>query len=226
MASGHRIGKSIYLLRRLQAPDRPYAGNVTGLPMSPLDLSSAISRTRPFPCFTVPQVISKELEDALLAWFESEAPWRLAVMDFYEQYEFDFRDVDLPSTLKPLFSEDTLSELRQNVGALLGTPLKSQMDITAHKLNRSQKIRIHNDARPDGETHRLLIQLNRGWNDENGGLLMLFRGPEVEMLDDVIVPTSRSAFGFEISSASYHAVSQVYQSDRYTLVFSFYAERS
>jgi hypothetical protein len=100
------------------------------------------------------------------------------------------------------------------------------MDITAHKLNRSQKIRIHNDARPDGETHRFLIQLNRGWNEANGGLLMLFRGPEVEMLDDVIVPTSRSAFGFEISAASYHAVSQVYQSDRYTLVFSFYADRS
>jgi Rps23 Pro-64 3,4-dihydroxylase Tpa1-like proline 4-hydroxylase len=194
--------------------------------MSPLDLSCAILRTRPFPCFTVPQVVSKELEEALLAWFESEAPWRLAVMDFYEQYEFDLRDVDLPSALKPLFSEDTLSELRQNVGALLGTSLKCQVDITAHKLNRSQKIRIHNDARPEGETHRFLIQLNRGWNEANGGLLMLFRGPEVEMLDDVIVPTSRSAFGFEISAASYHAVSQVYQSDRYTLVFSFYADRS
>jgi Rps23 Pro-64 3,4-dihydroxylase Tpa1-like proline 4-hydroxylase len=194
--------------------------------MSPLDLSSAVARTRPFQCFTAPQVISRELEEALLAWFESEAPWRLAVMDFYEQYELDFRDVDLPSTLKPLFSEHTLNELRQNVGTLLGTSLKSQIEITAHKLNRSQKIRIHNDARPDGETHRFLIQLNRGWNEANGGMLMLFRGPEVETLDDIISPTSRSAFGFEISATSYHAVSQVYHSDRYTLVFSFYADRS
>jgi hypothetical protein len=55
---------------------------------------------------------------------------------------------------------------------------------------------------------------------------MLFRGPEVETLDDVILPTSRSAFGFEISTASYHAISQVHQGDRYTLVFSFYADRS
>ncbi|QHN05363.1 2OG-Fe(II) oxygenase [Granulicella sp. WH15] len=104
--------------------------------------------------------------------------------------------------------------------------MKPQIDITAHKLNRTQKIRIHNDARPDGETHRFLIQLNRGWSDENGGMLMLFRGPEVETLEDVILPTSRSAFGFEISPASYHAVSQVHQGDRYTLVFSFYAHRS
>jgi Rps23 Pro-64 3,4-dihydroxylase Tpa1-like proline 4-hydroxylase len=194
--------------------------------MSPLDLSSAVSRCQPFQCFTVPEVISEELEEALLTWFESEAPWRLTVMDFYEQYEFDFRDVDLPSILKPLFSENTLNELRRDVGTLLGASLKSQIEITAHKLNRSQKIRIHNDARPDGETHRFLIQLNRGWNEANGGMLMLFQGPEVEMLDDIIAPTSRSAFGFEISAASYHAVSQVYQSDRYTLVFSFYADRS
>lgn len=194
--------------------------------MHPLDLSAAISRSQPFQCFTVAQVISGELEQALLAWFESEAPWQLAVMDFYEQYEFDFQNVDLPEDLKPIFTESALTELRKNVGTLLGSSLKPEIEITAHKLNRTQKIRIHNDARPDGETHRFLVQLNRGWNEENGGLLMLFRGPEVESLDDVISPTSRSAFGFEISSASYHAVSQVHQGDRYTLVFSFYADRS
>jgi Rps23 Pro-64 3,4-dihydroxylase Tpa1-like proline 4-hydroxylase len=170
-------------------------------------------------------VISEELEQALLAWLESEAPWRLAVMDFYEQYEFDFEDVELPSNLKPLFSESTMQELRMRVGVLLSTSLKPQVDITAHKLKSSQKIRIHNDARPDGETHRFLIQLNRGWTREHGGLLMLFRGPGVETLEDILFPTSRSAFGFEISTASYHAVSQVHQGDRYTIVFSFYAER-
>jgi hypothetical protein len=68
-----------------------------------------------------------------------------------------------------------------------------------------------------------LIQLNRGWDEANGGLLMLFRGPEVEALDQIVPPTSRSAFGFEISNSSFHAVSQVHQGDRYTLVFSFYA---
>jgi Rps23 Pro-64 3,4-dihydroxylase Tpa1-like proline 4-hydroxylase len=193
--------------------------------MSPLDLSAAVSRSQPFPCFTVAQVFSEDLEHSLLAWLESEAPWQLTVMDFYEQYEFDFQDVDLPVNLKQLFSEDTLHELRKNVGRLLGVSLRPKIEITAHKLNRSQKIRIHNDARPSGETHRLLIQLNRGWDQANGGLLMLFRGPEVETLDTIISPISRSAFGFAISTASYHAVSQVHQGDRYTLVFSFYEDR-
>lgn len=194
--------------------------------MSLIDVSAAVLRSQPFPSFTAAHVISKELEQALLAWLESEAPWRLAVMDFYEQYEFDFRDTDLPANLKGLFTESALHDLRQNVATLLGTRLKTRVDISAHKLNRSQKIRIHNDAQPDGETHRFLIQLNRGWSEANGGLLMLFRGPEVETLEEVIAPESRSAFGFEISTASYHAVSQVYHGDRYTIVFSFYAARS
>lgn len=108
---------------------------------------------------------------------------------------------------------------------LLGGKLTSQVEITAHKLNRTQKIRIHNDARPDGETHRFLIQLNREWSESRGGLLMLFRGPDVEMLDNIIRPVSGSAFGFRISGKSYHAVSQVREGDRYTLVFSFYEDR-
>src|SRR2546425_6133199 len=120
VASGNWTGESICLLCRLQAGDRSYTRNASELPMSPLDLSGAVSRSQPFPCFTVAQVVSKELELALLAWFESEAPWRLTIMDFYEQYEFDFRDVHLPVNLKPLFSEDTLHELRHNIGTLLG----------------------------------------------------------------------------------------------------------
>jgi Rps23 Pro-64 3,4-dihydroxylase Tpa1-like proline 4-hydroxylase len=195
--------------------------------MTTIDLSSAVVRGTPFPCFTVVQAVSEDLENRLLEWFERAAPWQLATRDFYEQYEFDLRDVsEIPYAVKQLFSEPTLTELRADVGALLGARLGPRIDITAHKLKRTQRIRIHNDARPGGETHRFLIQLNRGWTDVNGGLLMLFEGPEVEMLNDIIAPTTRSAFGFEISERSHHAVSQVYDGDRYTLVFSFYAQGS
>src|SRR5258708_15020074 len=129
VASRNGNGKSICLLCRLQAGDRSYTRNASALPMSPLDLSAAVSRSQPFRCFTVAQVVSKELERALLAWFESEAPWRLATMDFYEQYEFDVRDVDPPANLQPLFSEGSLDELRRNIGTLLGVSLKPQIEI-------------------------------------------------------------------------------------------------
>lgn len=194
--------------------------------MKAYDFTKAAPRTFPFPCFSVPNVVSPEAEEILLHWLETEAPWKISIMDFYEQFEFSFKDVAIPPFLEPFFSEEAIDRIREDVGRLLGASFSNQIDISAHKLHRSQKIRIHNDARPDGETHRFLLQLNRGWPKENGGMLMLFAGPEVEQLTDIFPPTSRSAFGFEISPNSYHAVSQVHKGERFTLVFSFYAQSS
>lgn len=191
---------------------------------SPVDLSSAISRKNPFAYFTAEQVISVPLEQELLTWLERDAPWKLATTDFYEQYEFSFTDVQLPQALQPMFSMAVVNALRDRVGALLGAKMGPTVEITAHQLISNQTIRIHNDFRKGGETHRLLIQINRGWREEHGGLLMLFRGPSVESVDRIIPPTSRSAFGFSISKVSHHAVSKVHGGNRYTLVFSFYEE--
>lgn len=191
---------------------------------SPVDLSTAVLRRHPFTCFTAEQVIPEVLEQELLAWLEECAPWKLAMTDFYEQYEFSFADVTLPTALRPLFSEAAVATLREHVGRLLGAKLGPNVEITAHQLIRSQTIRIHNDFRPGGETHRFLIHINRGWREEHGGLLMIFRGPSVESVAAIIPPTSRSAFGFCISKASHHAVSKVHVGNRYTLVFSFYEE--
>jgi hypothetical protein len=171
-------------------------------------------------------VISEPLEHELLNWFETDAPWRLATTDFYEQYEFSFDDAIIPPPLHSMFSDAGISDLRDKVGRLFGACLSPTVEITAHQLKSSQTIRIHNDFRPAGETHRFLIQINRGWRDEHGGLLMLFRGPSVETVEHIIPPTSRSAFGFCISRGSYHAVSKVHGGNRYTIVFSFYEESS
>lgn len=191
---------------------------------SPVDLSSARARSHPFTCFTAEQVISEQLEHELLCWLESDAPWKLVTASFYEQYEFSFADVPLPPALQQMFSNTAITDLRDKVGCLLGARLGPTVEITAHQLKSNQTIRIHNDFRPAGETHRFLIQINRGWREKDGGLLMLFRGPSVESVNQIITPTSRSAFGFCISRNSYHAVSKVHGGNRFTLVFSFYGE--
>ena len=86
---------------------------------------------------------------------------------------------------------------------------------------------IHNDFIEEGESHRILIQLNRGWLDEQGGLLMLFGSSSPGDVQRVIRPLHRSAFGFSISDCSYHAVSTIAEGERYTLVYSFgHARRS
>jgi hypothetical protein len=83
-----------------------------------------------------------------------------------------------------------------------------------------QTIRIHNDYIGGEETHWILVQINRGWDDANGGMLMLFDGPRMEDVARVVRPLHASATGFEISPPSFHAVSTIHSGERYTLVYS------
>lgn len=94
-------------------------------------------------------------------------------------------------------------------------------EINAHKLVGGQTIRIHNDFIGGEETHRVLLQINRGWDDAMGGMLMLFAGPRVEDVARMVRPTHASATSFEISPTSFHAVSTIHAGERYTIVYSF-----
>jgi len=160
--------------------------------------------------------------ERLLEWFENCAPWRLKVASFYEQYEFSLLDVVLPSEFAPLCDPDTLSYLRSKMEILFQTELADPVDVTAHQLVPGQRIRIHNDFIPGRETHRLLLQLNRDWSEDCGGMLLLFNRPEPDSVSRIIRPSSLSGMGFAISPNSHHAVSTVHKGQRFTLVYSFY----
>jgi Rps23 Pro-64 3,4-dihydroxylase Tpa1-like proline 4-hydroxylase len=181
-------------------------------------------RTFPFPHVCVQEAFDHNISLAVLEWLEKDAPWRLKIADFYEQYEFSFADVNLPENIKPIFSLTSLESLRKKIQKIFETKLSNQIDITAHKLVEGQRIRIHNDFIPNRETHRVLIQLNRGWAEENGGVLMIFRSRQAIDLHSVFIPAHNTSVAFEISPTSFHAVSPISSGDRYTLVFSFYRE--
>lgn len=179
----------------------------------------------PFPYFVSPQALSPELSFELLNWLENDAPWKLVETDFYEQYEFSFFDVQLPIDFKFLTSSDYLAIIKNCVENLFSVKLDARIDFTAHKLIPGQRIRIHNDYIPGCETHRLLIQLNRGWDDENGGMLMFFNSKNTADIHKIFRPSHNSSVGFAISPDSHHAVSTIHKSERYTIIFSFYQFR-
>ena len=95
------------------------------------------------------------------------------------------------------------------------------MDVTAHKLIEGHKMGIHNDYIGEQETHRLVVQVNPFWTAEHGGYLMLFEANNPEKVSKLVQPLNNTAIGFEISKASYHAVSMVSKSPRYTVVYTF-----
>lgn len=178
---------------------------------------------QPFPHGASSQALRADEAAEILNWFETTAPWKLVEESFYEQYEFSFRDLDVPTHVAPLVGNAFLGYLVQMLSEFFNIPLTSKVDVTAHKLVKGQTIRIHNDYIPGHETHRLLIQFNSGWIDDYGGLLMFFGSTNPKDIRKVFRPSHNSCVAFEISKNSLHAVSTIHSDIRFTLVFSFYA---
>lgn len=155
--------------------------------------------SEPFCHALVSDFIEKESLECVLSWLESSAPWRLRIAEFYEQYEFSFEEIDIPEEIKFLVSSDFLEGLKSILEGIFSVNLSSHVDVVAHKLVSGQRIRIHNDFIPEGETHRLVIQLNRGWSDSLGGLLILFGSEDSSDVKKIIRPISNSGIAFAIS---------------------------
>ena len=179
-------------------------------------------RPQPFPHAIQEKALSDADSQAILDWFETSAPWKLKIADFYQQYEFSFHGLHLPESINAIFSTVSVGALRKRVERLFGVNLSAKVDICAHKLISNQVVKIHNDFIDGQETHRVLIQLNRGWTEEYGGILMIFSKNTSESLHSAFLPLHNTSFAFEISPKSFHAVSSIKHGERFTLVFSFY----
>lgn len=187
-------------------------------------LSSVEYFSEPFPYFVSPEALSTEISIAVLDWLERCDGWKLKETDFYEQYEFSLWDISLPDHLSFLKMPHFLNLLRERMQRSFKVPFQKRLDFTAHKLVPGQRIRLHNDYISGCETHRLLVQFNRQWSVENGGMLMLFNSPDPSDVHQIFSPVHNSAVGFAICEGSNHAVSTIHKGQRYTLVYSFYAE--
>jgi len=178
----------------------------------------------PFPHYGWDQVLPESTAHDVLAWFENDAPWNLRIASFYEQYEFSLLVSSPPAVLEALVSADTIAKLASDLRELFKFDRDLVLvDVSAHRLTAGQTIRVHNDYLGSEETHRLLIQFNCGWSIEDGGLLMLFGSDAAKDIHSALLPSHGSAFAFEISPRSFHAVSKVNAGERYTLVYTFRA---
>lgn len=187
-----------------------------------LRLTSLEVFAEPFPYFTAVEGFGEGVGSTILQWLETEAPWELAETDFYEQYELSLWGVPTPPHLEFLTGQPFLEDLRSNIERIFGAQLQERIDCTVHKLVPGQRIRIHNDFILGEETHRVLVQLNRGWHDDQGGFLMFFNSQDPSDVHRVFSPVHNSVVGFAISEESNHAVSTIHGGERFTLVFSFY----
>jgi hypothetical protein len=188
------------------------------------DIGRPERQIAPFEHILVGRCLDRHAETALLDWFEQDAPWKLVETDFYEQYEFSLLHETLPPAVARLFDERAMAALLRQLSETFGVSLSRRLNAIAHKLTRGQRIAIHNDYLIGEETHRLTVQLNRGLDDEAGGLFMLFNSFDPADIHSIHRPISGSGIGFAIGPDSHHAVSRMHAGERFTIVFSFYAE--
>ena len=183
--------------------------------------ATAVTRLEPFRHATCRKFLPAALLEETLSWMQEEAPWELQIASFYEQWELHLSPGILPPRLQALLAPQTIAEIERRLIGPIKAGKTRFVEATAHKLINGQTIRIHNDYLADGETHRVLFQLNRGWRDEQGGLLMLFGSDSAEDIRRIVRPTHGSVFAFEISPTSFHAVSRIAGGERFTMVYSF-----
>ncbi|MCY4463705.1 MAG: 2OG-Fe(II) oxygenase [Albidovulum sp.] len=174
--------------------------------------------SHPFRHAWIPNLFPKTAIDGALEWLENNRSWQFTETGFYRQFEFSLKEINVPNELAFLVDENTLSGMHCWFRTEFVAQEIESVDVVAHLLLSGHDIGIHNDYRPDGETHRLILQLGR---DVNGGITALFRNKEVTSLFRLIHPIHGTAFAFEISEASYHAVSKVRGGQRFSLIYSF-----
>ncbi|MEU6904372.1 cyclophane-containing peptide 2OG-Fe(II) oxygenase YhhC [Streptomyces coeruleorubidus] len=180
----------------------------------------------PFLYFVAKDVFDGRLADDLLAWLQGTATWNLHNGEFFEQYECDLMAADLPQRCSAVRDEAFLRELRRRLGEIFDVEFTDRVTIVAHKLTQGQGIGIHTDAPSDGlETHRLTVSLGKEFVDSMGGHLVFFASGDSGDVNRVFRPVHNAGVGFAMSERSYHAVSDVRQGERYSVVFSLWEKQ-
>lgn len=181
------------------------------------------SKNLPFRHFLITDIFSDKVNGELLAWLNGKLDWEYTETSFYTQYEFSLIHTKLPPRLTFLTSGMMVKSLAKCFNHIMQSEELTLVGITAHKLVNGYRMGVHNDYIDGEETHRLVVQINSDWREDNGGYLMLLNSRNPEDISTVIRPVNNTAIGFEISKDSFHAVSTVYDFDRYTLVYTFRA---
>ncbi len=175
-------------------------------------LAQPIHHDSPFPFFYVNAAFSEEQCAALGSLFLQDGDWQHRDGAFYRCSLKDVTE-NIPDT----FQAEVLARMRE----ITGLPLTNRVLVTAQRMLPGQAIGIHSDRPLVGyEIARLVVQLNKHWQTDHGGVLELFSSPESEAVFSVN-PEYNKAFGFLLHVDSYHGVTEAIQ-PRQTVVFNFW----
>lgn len=181
-------------------------------------MNLAISHA-PFEHCVMNEILSDAEEANILAAFEFETRWQRREEHFYTHSSIDLSQIKPSPVYTPLCGRERLSLLRMIIGKVFHTICSKEVRVWAHRLAPGDGIGIHNDN-CESEI-RLVLQINRRWDPNFGGLSVLLSKKEKHTLEKIYVPKSNSAIAFATTKSSYHAVTEVMEGERFSVVYVF-----
>lgn len=175
-------------------------------------LSQPEHHQQPFPFFFVDAAFSAEQCVALEQLFLQASDWQHQDGVFYR-----CSLCNVTEHIAASFQSEILARMRE----ITGLPLVDHMHVTVQRMLPGHVIGIHSDRPLLGyEIARLVLQLNKEWQADHGGVLQLFSSRESAAVFSVN-PEYNKAVGFLLHGDSYHAVTEVSQ-PRLSVVFNFW----
>ncbi len=166
----------------------------------------------PFPFFCMDSAFSEDQCAVLEGLFLQTNDWQHRDGAFYR-----CSLCDVTKNIPASFQAEILARMRE----ITRLPLVGRILVTAQRMLPGHVIGIHSDRPLLGyEIARLVVQLNKHWQPDHGGVLELFSSPEGKAVFSVD-PEYNKAFGFPLHADSYHGVTEVTQ-PRQTVVFNFW----
>ena len=175
-------------------------------------LLQPIQHNYPFPFFLVNAAFSEEQCVLLEQLFSLDNEWQHQNGGFYRASLCDVTEI-IPATFQ--------SEILDRMRAITGMPLVDRVLVTAQRMLPGQVIGLHSDRPLLGyEIARLVVQLNKNWQESHGGVLELYSSQKGAAVFSVN-PEYNKGFGFLLHANSYHGVTEVTE-PRQTVVFNFW----
>lgn len=171
----------------------------------------------PFPTLIAYPFAPERAVSLILERLEA-ANWTPVSEDFYE---FDVccdataRSAGIRTMLEDLIAPVALEGLLRP----LGVSQTNDLQISVHRFAPEHTIGVHTDL--DAHAVRLVINLNRDWSPEDGGVWILSTSSDLSENRRLIPPVNNSAFAFATGPNSFHALSQRQRGIGYAAVFSF-----
>lgn len=173
----------------------------------------------PFPHILWSNFLPPLIADQALSWLETVHIWKREESNLHLYDSFNLSDIHIPGAVGSVVSAYFLGHMRRSLEETLQVRLSSVVRVQVHRLLLGYRIGVHTDAQ--AREVRVVVTLCRSYPVLSGGELILFALPDECQKRRAYPPLHNQAIGFKTGAATPHAVSQVYDGTRFSLIYRF-----